>query len=219
MLAVFAVASTAVVLATPSSSATLSATKLTPRGHYVRASVVPGTALKVTIGSITSSCTSVTSSPTSPLGTNSRNRIPVSGNPTVSGPVRVTINRPTISHCTSSLGAAETMTASTSGTWYAYVQYSSSGSTAKLRVPAGGIVVHASGLANCTTTVAPSAAAYVGGHWTNGSPSTVTVSKAQIAVHTTGPGFCPTSTTVATITGKLRFTDATSPTSQVRVYA
>ncbi|MGH9187109.1 MAG: hypothetical protein ACRD0U_15020 [Acidimicrobiales bacterium] len=203
------------VLALPAHAAPPSTT-VSPEGDYVSASLPPGGAITVTIEGVSGSCTSSSSNPKLPLGSNTKNQIPTAGNPSVSGQVKAKINKPSISNCETGIPGT-TVTVATSGKWQISLQFRASGSTGTIKVPQAGVVVTTSGLANCTGTVAPNGRANLKGAWTNGSPSTLAITNAVVPIVVTGGGLCPVNATTATVTVTYQVTDVSNPGSNVTV--
>ncbi len=131
-------------------------TVVTPAGHTFKAVLSGKATLKA--GSVTVTC-SVS------VATGSVPAAPGNSNP--AGPVSSPISAPTYSSCTASLPGV-TPTVTTSGAWSVSMQ-NGSPVTATMTVPPGGLVLKTTGLASCTVTTAPTAAANVGGSWTNGA--------------------------------------------------
>jgi hypothetical protein len=199
-----------VVAATPAHAAPL-ATSVSPAGDHVSASLPPGGTLNVTLGGTTGTCTSSTSNPSG-----NKNRIPTAGNPNPSGAVSVKINPPATSGCDDGLPGT-TVTVATSGSWKVALQRRPSKVKATLTIPQGGAVITTSGLANCTGTVAPSGPTKVVGTWTNGSPSTITITNESVPVVITGGGLCPTDTTLGFLTVTYQVRDTDHPGTNITV--
>ncbi|MGW7456197.1 hypothetical protein [Streptomyces sp. NPDC054797] len=202
----------AVAAAVAAASATATATPLplagsttvTPAGHGFQAVLSGKATLKA--GSVTVTCTVSVATGTVPAAP---------GNTNPAGPVSSPISAPTYSSCTSSMPGV-TPTVTTSGAWAVSMQ-NGSPVTATMTVPVGGLVVKTTGLASCTVTAAPTAAASVGGSWTNGAPSTLTFTNASVPVTVTGGFGCPTSATSSTFNAVYRVTDTTDPAQQITV--
>ncbi|MFF7020783.1 hypothetical protein ACFY97_07155 [Streptomyces klenkii] len=192
-------------------AAAAGSTTVTPAGHSFAATLNGKAGFKA--GSVTATCTTSSSRPSD--GSDG-NRIPEApGNQNPSGPVTSGINAPTYSGCTASLPGVTT-TVTTSGAWQVSMQ-NGSPITATLTIPTGGFVLKSSGLANCTITAAPSAAADIVATYTNGSPSKLTVSNAGVPVKVEGGFGCPTSTTTSVFNAVYDITDTTDPASQITV--
>ncbi|MEU4733180.1 hypothetical protein [Streptomyces sp. NPDC023588] len=202
----------AVAAAVAAASATATATPLplagsttvTPAGHGFQATLSGKATLKA--GSVTVTCTVSVATGTVPAAP---------GNTNPAGPVSSPISAPTYTSCTSSMPGV-TPTVTTSGAWAVSMQ-NGSPVTATMTVPVGGLVVKTTGLASCTVTAAPTAAASVGGSWTNGAPSTLTFTNASVPVTVTGGFGCPTSATSSTFNAVYRVTDTTDPAQQITV--
>ncbi|MGW7450188.1 hypothetical protein [Streptomyces sp. NPDC054787] len=202
----------AVAAAVTAASATATATPLplagsttvTPAGHGFQATLSGKATLKA--GSVTVTCTVSVATGTVPAAP---------GNTNPAGPVSSPISAPTYSSCTSSMPGV-TPTVTTSGAWAVSMQ-NGSPVTATMTVPVGGLVVKTTGLASCTVTAAPTAAASVGGSWANGAPSTLTFTNASVPVTVTGGFGCPTSATSSTFNAVYRVSDTTDPAQQITV--
>ncbi|MBT2383683.1 hypothetical protein [Streptomyces sp. ISL-11] len=188
-------------------------TTVSPAGHYFAATLNGKATFK--IGAVTVTCKVSTSQPTAGGG-DDNNRIPAApGNHNDAGPVGSPINAPTYSSCTTSqMGVTATVT--TSGAWAVSMQYGTP-STATLTVPSGGLVARTSGLASCTATAAPTAPAQIASTFTNGEPSTLTVTNASVPVKVVGGFGCPTAATSSVFNAVYDVTDATDPSSQITV--
>ncbi|QLE71890.1 hypothetical protein FGW37_09985 [Streptomyces rectiverticillatus] len=186
-------------------------TTVTPAGHSFAATLNGKATFKA--GSVTATCTASSSQPSTG---SDNNRIPdAPGNQNPSGPVSSSINPPTYSGCTASI-AGVTTTVTTSGTWGVAMQHGSPIS-ATLTIPAGGFVLESKGLANCTITAAPTAPADILTTYTNGAPSKLTVTNANVPVKVTGGFGCPTSATSSVFNAVYDITDTTDPGSQITV--
>ncbi|HEX8646212.1 MAG TPA: hypothetical protein VF715_04885 [Thermoleophilaceae bacterium] len=190
-LAIGAALMTAAMAAGPAAA---QSTTITPAGDYSKASLQSGTTASFSIaGFLTTTCNQSVSQPTSPLGTNTKNKIPAApGNHNNNGPVTIPVNPPTFTNnggaCPTNIGATTTTT--TSGSWTLSGQ-NGSPITGYLTVPRNGAVVSTSN--GCTITIAPSAAVNVNGTWTNGSgstPSRLTITNQPIPVSVSGGFGC-----------------------------
>ncbi|WP_420078802.1 hypothetical protein ACN6AT_06080 [Streptomyces sp. JL4002] len=179
-------------------------TTVTPAGHTFKAVLSGKATLKA--GSVTVTC-SVS------VATGSVPAAPGNSNP--AGPVSSPISAPTYSSCTASLPGV-TPTVTTSGAWSVSMQ-NGSPVTATMTVPPGGLVLKTTGLASCTVTTAPTAAANVGGSWTNGAPSSLTFTNATVPVKVTGGFGCPTSATTSTFNAVYKVSDETDPAQNITV--
>lgn len=179
-------------------------TTVTPAGHAFKATLSGKATLKA--GSVTVTCTVSVATGTVPAAP---------GNQNAAGPVSSPISAPTYSSCTASIPGV-TPTVTTSGAWTVSMQHGSP-ITATMTVPAGGLVVKTTGLASCTVTTAPTAAADVGGTWTNGAPPSLTFTNATVPVKVTGGFGCPTSATTSTFNAVYLVTDTTDPAQQITV--
>ncbi|MEU9305052.1 hypothetical protein [Streptomyces sp. NPDC048269] len=207
-LGMAAAAALSVASATASASATpiplAGSTTVTPAGHAFQATLSGKATLKA--GSVTVTCSVSVSTGTVPAAP---------GNANAAGPVSSPISPPTYSSCTSSMWGV-TPTVTTSGAWSVSMQ-NGAPSTATMTVPVGGLVVHTTGLATCTVTAAPAAAASVGGSWVNGAPSGLTFTNVSVPVTVTGGFGCPTSATSSTFNAVYKVTDTTDPAQQITV--
>jgi hypothetical protein len=203
-MAVAAAVATASATATATPLPLAGSTTVTPAGHGFQATLSGKATLKA--GSVTVTCTVSVATGTVPAAP---------GNTNPAGPVSSPISAPTYSSCTSSMPGV-TPTVTTSGAWAVSMQ-NGSPVTATMTVPVGGLVVKTTGLATCTVTAAPTAAASVGGSWTNGAPSTQTFTNASVPVTVTGGFGCPTSATSSTFNAVYRVSDTTDPAQQITV--
>ncbi|MFI5778868.1 hypothetical protein [Nocardia sp. NPDC051570] len=181
-------------------------TSVSPAGASVTAASQGAQVLKA--GSVTVTCQSLSAQGSVPAAP---------GNQNPSGPISVQISAPTFSNCTTDLAGVDA-TVTTSGTWAVTVQ-NGSPIIGNLTVPQGGMVIQTSGLASCTTVVAPDGPATLAGTFTNGNPSTVTATNASAPVKTTGGFGCPTDATTGTLTGTSALNNVTDPTQPITVGA
>ncbi|WP_329376628.1 hypothetical protein OG625_03765 [Streptomyces sp. NBC_01351] len=179
-------------------------TTVTPAGHAFKATLSGKATLKA--GSVTVTCTVSVATGTVPAAP---------GNSNPAGPVSSPISPPTYSSCTSSMPGV-TPTVTTSGAWTVSMQHGAP-ITATMTVPVGGLVLKTTGLATCTVTAAPTAAANVGGAWANGAPPSLTFTNASVPVKVTGGFGCPTSATASTFNAVYQVTDTTDPAQQITV--
>ncbi|MEU2396031.1 hypothetical protein [Streptomyces sp. NPDC007369] len=179
-------------------------TTVTPAGHSFTATLSGKATFKA--GAVTVTCTVSVATGTVPAAP---------GNQNPDGPVSSPITPPTYSSCTASLPGV-TPTVTTSGSWSVSMQHGSP-ATATMTVPAGGLVLQTSGLANCTVTAAPSGPANVSGTWANGAPPSLTFTGATVPVTVTGGFGCPTSATTSTFNAVYKVTDTTDPAQQITV--
>ncbi|MCX4695548.1 hypothetical protein [Streptomyces sp. NBC_01408] len=200
MLSVASVTATASAAPLPLAGSTT----VTPAGHAFKANLSGKATLKA--GSVTVTCTVSVATGTVPAAP---------GNHNAAGPVSSPISAPTYSSCTSSIPGV-TPTVTTSGAWTVSMQ-DGSPITATMTVPVGGLVVKTTGLANCTVTAAPTAAANVGGTWANGAPPSLTFANASVPVKVTGGFGCPTSATASTFNAVYLVSDTTDPAQQITV--
>lgn len=185
-------------------SALAASTTVSPAGHGFTATLSGKATFKA--GSVTVTCATSSSS----------GQVPdAPGNQNPDGPVSSSTTPATYSSCTTSMpGVSATVT--TSGNWGVAMQ-NGTPVTAGLTIPVGGFVLKTSGLASCTVTAAPTAAATVNGTWTNGAPSTLAFANASVPVKVTGGFGCPTSSTSSMFNAVYRVGDTTDPASQITV--
>ncbi|MFI1281048.1 hypothetical protein ACH4U5_09855 [Streptomyces sp. NPDC020858] len=207
-LALGTAAAGAIALASVTASAAplpvAGSTTVTPAGHAFQATLSGKATLKA--GSVTVTCTVSVATGTVPAAP---------GNSNPAGPVSSPISPPTYSSCTSSMPGV-TPTVTTSGAWAVTMQ-DGSPITATMTVPVGGLVLKTTGLASCTVTAAPTAAASVGGTWVNGTPSSLTFTNASVPVKVTGGFGCPTSATASVFNAVYKVADTTDPAQQITV--
>ncbi|MEU8999533.1 hypothetical protein AB0952_08575 [Streptomyces caniferus] len=190
--------------ATAQPAAAAASTTVTPAGHGFTATLSGKATFKA--GSVTVTCTVSSSSGQVPAAP---------GNHNPAGPVSSSTTPATYSSCTTSMPGVSA-SVSTSGAWGVAMQ-NGAPVTAGLTIPVGGFVLKTSGLASCTVTAAPTSAATVNGTWTNGAPSTLGFTNAQVPVKVTGGFGCPTSATSSTFNAVYRVADTTDPASQITV--
>ncbi len=179
-------------------------TTVSPAGHGFTAEL--GGQATFTAGTTTVTCNVSASSGQVPDS-------PDNHNP--AGAVTSSITAPTFEDCSTSMwGVDATVTAS--GDWAVSMQHGSP-VTASFTIPAGGVVVQTSGLADCTVTAAPSGPATVSGAWANGAPSSLSFSGATVPVDVEGGFGCPTSATTSEFSATYEVTDTTDPASQITV--
>lgn len=168
-----------------------------PAGDGIAGTLQAGTQAVFQAGAITSRCNT----------SRTTGVIPTTGNP--GDPVEGVLTPPTFTGCSSSIGFPPTTTTnSTNGNWSLSA---TCGGQARLHIPRGGAVTR---VATCTITVAPNAAIDVPATWTNGSPSTLTIS-ADLPIARSGFG-CPNVST-ARFTATYEITDTTDPAEDVTV--
>ncbi|MFD6157624.1 hypothetical protein ACFWF7_36845 [Nocardia sp. NPDC060256] len=203
-VALAAVSCTAAAVALGAGPAQAAAsTTVGPAGAAV--SAVNVGAVTATAGPVTVTCNTVTATGSVPAAPNNQNP---------GGPVTVQIGAPSISDCSTNLPGL-TATVTTSGTWSVSVQ-NGSPIVGSLTIPQGGMTVHNSGLATCTTVVAPNGPATVAGTFTNGNPSKVT-SNGSAPVKITGGFLCPTNSTSGSVSATLALTNTTNPSQPITV--
>ncbi|ARZ70345.1 hypothetical protein M1P56_05685 [Streptomyces sp. HU2014] len=187
-------------------------TTVTPAGHHFAAKLTGKATFKA--GPVTVTCTVSSSEPSA--GGGASNQVPEApGNHNDAGPVSSALNAPTYSSCTSSQAGVKAAI-TTSGAWSVALQHGSP-VTATLGLPVGGFVVQTSGLASCTVTAAPVAAADIVSTFTNGSPSTLQVANVTVPIKVVGGFGCPTNATTSTFNATYEVTDATDPSSAITV--
>ncbi|WP_095757454.1 hypothetical protein [Streptomyces xinghaiensis] len=211
--AALALTGAASATAAPADSTAAGPTTVSPAGHQFAATLNGSATFKA--GAVTVTCTVSSSAPVAD-GTSDANQVPdAPGNTNAEGPVESVINAPTYSSCRSSLpGVSVTIT--TTGVWGVSMQHGDP-SSATLTIPQGGFVLKTSGLASCTVTAAPDGAAPVAGTWTNGAPSQLDFTDAQVPVSATGGFGCPTSAETSAFNATYDVTDVTDPASQITV--
>ncbi|OEV07529.1 hypothetical protein [Streptomyces nanshensis] len=188
----------------PRASEAAGSTTVTPAGDEYAAKLSGDATF--TAGSTTVTCTVSETSGTIPAAPDNHED---------AGPVESAVGAPTYDSCTSSLPGVEA-TVTTSGEWTVSLQHGDP-STAGLTMPQGGFVLKTSGLAECTVTAAPDAAATVTGDWANGSPSTLTFDAAEVPVTVEGGFGCPTSATSSEFGAVYEITDTTDTSADVAV--
>jgi YD repeat-containing protein len=114
-----------------------------------------------------------------------------------------------------------TVSNSTNGDWTVGLQYDPAGSTGTMTIPRAGVVTTISGLASCTVTVAPAAAASVTGPLVPGDGTNPPVldfsAGVSLPITVTGGLACPTGATTATFSARYAITDTTDPAAQITV--
>ncbi|MFE0044011.1 hypothetical protein [Streptomyces albireticuli] len=186
-------------------------TTVTPAGHHFTAKLTGKATFKA--GPVTVTCTV---SGSEPSADDANNKVPEApGNHNDAGPVGSALTAPTYSSCTSSQAGVKAAI-TTSGAWTVSLQHGTP-ITATLGLPVGGFVVQTSGLASCTVTAAPTAAADIVATFTNGSPSTLTVANAAVPIKVVGGFGCPTNATSSVFNATYEVTDATDPSSAITV--
>ncbi|WKV70641.1 hypothetical protein AW27_003350 [Streptomyces sp. PCS3-D2] len=203
-LALASVTASAAPTPAPAPVAVAGSTTVTPAGHDFKAVLSGKATLKA--GSVTVTCTVSVSTGTVPAAP---------GNSNPAGAVSSPISPPTYGSCTSSMPGV-TPTVTTSGAWTVSMQ-DGSPITATMTVPTGGLVLRTTGLASCTVTAAPTAAASVAGTWANGSPSSLTFTHASVPVKVTGGFGCPTSATASVFNAVYKVSDVTDPAQGITV--
>ncbi|WP_438297549.1 hypothetical protein [Streptomyces sp. HUAS TT7] len=188
-------------------------TTVSPAGHRFSASAQGDVVFDA--GPVTVTCARSATVPT----TGKLNQVPAKpGNSSPDGSVVMNINPPTFESCTTNAPGlkASITTNAEHGSWQVALQ---NGAPARLIIPAQGFVLKTSGLLNCNVTAAPGAAASAEATWSNGAPSSLGFSGANIPVKIEGGFFCPTSITSATITATYKVTDTTDPARSITVSA
>ncbi|WP_399091544.1 hypothetical protein ACGH2B_20275 [Streptomyces sp. BBFR2] len=188
----------------PAPGTAAASTTVTPAGHAFAAKLSGSATFSA--GSVTVTCTA----------SEATGKVPAApGNTNASGPVSSAVSAPTYSSCTTSMpGVSATVT--TTGDWTVALQ-NGSPATAGLAMPSGGFVLKTSGLATCTVTAAPTAAATVNGTWTNGAPSTLKFTDAAVPVKVEGGFGCPTTATSSNFNATYAVSDTTDAGSQITV--
>ncbi|RMI35551.1 hypothetical protein [Nocardia stercoris] len=165
---------------TATTAAVLPSTSIGPAGDNFSAQLFGG--LTVNVGGIVGSCTLSAAAGTIPVAP---------GNSNPSGPVTVSLGSPVAQNCSANLGIAK-LSFATSGNWTMSFQ-NGSPIVGTLTIPQNGAVATVSGLVNCTITTATNGPASLNGTWSNGtnstsSPSTLSITNAQLPVQVSGSG-------------------------------
>lgn len=205
-------AAASLLIGTPALAAT-SSTTVTPAGDAYRSSLTSGTTASLSAGTTTVTCSGS-------VATGQVSAAPGNSNP--SGPVGSPTTPPTFTDCTtgSFLLTPTVSSNNTNGDWIVSLQYDPAGSTGSLTIPRGGQVVKISGLASCTTTVAPNGPVTINGTWTPGTataPPKLVFSNISVPISVTGGLFCPTSATSGTFSASYDITDTSNPAAQITV--
>lgn len=214
MVAALAAAAAVAVPATPALAA--SSTTVTPAGHGFSASLVPGTTADFTVGSVTVSCD--TSTTTGAVPAEPDNHSP-------DGPVTSTVAAPSFSTAGAAcptnvfLTEATTVTNSDNGDWTIAMQYDPAGSTGTMTIPTAGAVTTITGLASCEIVVAPEGPASITGPLVPGTVDSLPVldfsAGVALPITVTGGLGCPTAATSATFTATYQVADTTDPAAQI----
>lgn len=205
-------AAASLLIGTPALAAT-SSTTVTPAGDAYRSSLTSGTTASFSAGTTTVTCT----------GSVASGQVPVApGNTNPSGPVGSPLTPPNFTGCsTGTFLLTPTVTSNnTNGDWVVSLQYDAAGSTGSLTIPRGGQVISTSGIASCTTTVAPNGPVTINGTWTPGAGLTspkLVFSNVTVPISVTGGLFCPTSSTTGTFSASYDITDTSNPNVQITV--
>ncbi|HEX8067247.1 MAG TPA: hypothetical protein VF520_12080 [Thermoleophilaceae bacterium] len=221
--AVVALCALAIPAAT-AGAASAASTTVTPAGDYAQSALASGSNATFTIaGFMTVTCNQSTTSPTTPLGTNTNNQVPLApANHNNNGPVSTNINPPTFKNnggaCPTNLfgTTASTTTNSTNGAWKLSGQNGTT-ITGSMTIPRAGAVTTTSN--GCTITIAPSSAATVSGTWTNGSggsASRIAISGASVPVSVSGGFGCPSAST-ASFSANYDVTDVSNSSASIVV--
>lgn len=211
-LATLGVATAAVLAASPAMAAT-SSTTVTPAGDSFSATVAAGTKAAFSAGGVKVNCNSSTTSGQVPAAPDNAN---------ASGPVTSTFTPASFGSCSTNIFfvSATVTTNNTSGDWSVALQDDPAGGTGTLTIPQGGVVLKNSGLANCTTTVAPGGPVTLDGTWVPGTATSapqLVFSNVSVSISVTGGAFCPTSSTTGTFSATYDITDTTDSTAQIAV--
>jgi hypothetical protein len=204
----------ALVPALPAAAQVASSTTAAPAGHAFTASLAAGSSAAFTVGAVSVTCDTSSTSGAVPEAP---------GNTNPEGPVTGPITAPEFSNagedsCPTNIFFT-TATSTTSGDWTISLQFDPAGSTGTLTIPQGGLVAQISGLASCTITAAPTAAAGVVGVWAEGTPPTLTFTEVAVPITVTGGFGCPTAATEALFSAAYEVVDTTDPTQFITVTA
>lgn len=193
-----------------------SGTTVTPAGDSYSASLVSGTGAVFVVGSTTVTCNQSSATGSVPAAPDNTN---------LSGPVVSALSAPTFANnggsCPTNVlfTTAKTVTNSTNGAWSIGLQYDPAGSTGTMTIPQGGVVTTISGLASCTVTVAPDAAASITGPLVPGTASSLPQldfsAGVSLPIKVTGGLACPTGATTATFKARYEIADTTDSTQQI----
>jgi hypothetical protein len=212
----------AVIAALPATheaaAAVLPPTTVSPAGDYVSLTLPPGAKVHERVSGTDTVCTSAASRPKLPLGTNAKNRIPTTNNPST-GAVTIPIRKLSIGNCTTSAPLVLVDVDNTSG-WQLVLRHKDNTDVASLVIPKNGSIVSVFiGAASvfCQATAAPDGPVVVKGKWKNGNPSTFTLTDAQIPAEATGNLPCPQGSVTASITATFHVTNASHPGTPVTV--
>jgi len=195
-----------------------SGTTVTPAGDSFSASLVSGGTAKFVVGTTTVTCNQSTNTGAVPAAPDNTN---------AAGAVVSTVTAPTFTNnggnCPTSVlfTTAKSVTSTANGQFTIGLQYDAAGSTGTLTIPQAGVVTTISGLASCTVTVAPDAAASVTGPLVAGTATSLPVldfsAGVTLPIKVTGGLGCPTGATTAKFTAKYQIADTTDATQQINV--
>jgi YD repeat-containing protein len=195
-----------------------SGTTVEPAGHSYTAALVTGSTATFVVGSTTVTCNQSGSTGAVPAEPD---------NTTADGPVVSPLSPATFSNnggnCPTNVlfTTARTVTNTTNGDWTVGLQYDPAGSTGTMTIPQAGVVTTISGLASCTVTVAPAAAASITGPLVAGDGTTPPVldfsAGVSLPITVTGGLACPTGATTATFSARYAINDTTDPAQQITV--
>jgi hypothetical protein len=181
------------------------ADSVSPRGDAFTAT---STSAKFTVGPVTVTCTSSSTSGT----------VPATG---TCGP----ITAPTFSGCSTNVSTAANATVLASGAWTLCVANNAGTPTATLTIPQRGVSASVSIFnSTCTATAAPDGPANVTGLFTNGTPATpmanppseVAFTSASVPISAGGSAGCPTDST-SLFTASYTVEDTTNPAAAITV--
>ncbi|RDI63688.1 hypothetical protein [Nocardia pseudobrasiliensis] len=198
---------TSVVIGGPAQSVPVQpagSTSVSPAGASVTATSVGSQVLEA--GAVTVTCKTLNAKGSVPAAPDNQN---------ANGPVSVQISAPTFSDCETDLAGVDA-TVTTTGTWAVTVQ-NGSVITGSLTIPKGGMTIKTSGLASCTTVVAPDGPATIAGTFTNGNPPTINAKNAPAPIKTTGGFGCPTDAKTGTLTGTSALNNVSDPSKPITV--
>ncbi len=211
-LATVGVAAAAALVASPAMAAT-SSTTVTPAGDAFSASLASGSKAAFSAGGVKVNCSSSSTDGQVPAA-------PDNANP--AGAVTSTLSPASFTGCSTNIFLVSASAASnnTNGDWSIGLQYDPAGSTGTLTIPQGGVVITNSGLASCSTTVAPNGPVTLTGTLVPGTATSapqLVFSNISVPISVTGGAFCPTSSTTGTFSATYDVTDTTDPTAQIAV--
>lgn len=193
--------------------AQLSSTTALPAGHNFTANLAPSTTAKFTVGVLSVTCNTSSTSGAVPAAPGNHNN---------AGPVGGSITPPIFKNgsgttCPATLGNA---TSTASGAWAISLQFAAGGSTGTLSIPQNGVTTTTT-VGGCTIKVQPNGPGSVVGSFVSGSGTTkarLTITNQPVQVKVTGGFGCPTGATSATFSATYDITDTSAaPPTQIQV--